>query len=1134
MLRIRLLGELSVEVDGRILERIASGRARALLAWLALHPGLHPRSRVASQFWPEILEESARASLRTTLTTLRHQLGEIAAGCIAADRERVGIEDTPGVWVDTREFARLVALRRGAEALELCRGELLSDLDDDWVLEERDRHRERVGQVLATLGATAEEAGDLHLAVRYSREHVALDPLSEDAARDLIRRLARTGDRAGAVASYRALRAALVRDLGIEPSAETRAIADEIQRDASPSAGAPRAPALPAALTRADAGPLVGRDDALAHLRQAWRQAGAGDAAMVTVAGEAGVGKTRLIAAFAVEAQREGAMTLAGRCFADGVAPYGPFAEALRQRLASAAPSSGWVATELARLLPELAPGHPDAGGDRDPQSARHRLFEAVAVVIAEAARERPLALVIEDLHWADRATLLMLAHVTRTVVWAPLLIVGSIRLGESVDDAALDTVLTDLRHDDRLDEIVLEGLSAGDVAELVSVRLGALTPSLPTELLHQRTGGNPLYVEEMIRHLGDRRPEPAGPRELLDAATWSVPSGVRALIDGRLARLGPPVRTIVGAAATAGEAFALDDVCAAADLSEDAAVEALDAAAAARLIEAEPTPGRFRFTHSLVRDAVLGALTPTRRALMHRRIADGIEARPGHPRLPDLARHLLDAHPLADRARTVTAVLRAAELSIRQLGYEDAAALLSRALDELEPAAAERAALMQALGDARARTGDSDGARQCFEEAARLASELGDAELFARAALGAAGLSIIIAPVREDVRALLAEAADVLEPMSPLRPEVLARLSVELYYEPAPIRGELSDEALIAGRRLGGRPLLRALIARHVALWSPDHPEERLAIADEIVATARANGDREAELEGMNWRVSDLLELGDMDAAHTAIETHARLAEELRLLAYVWYAPMWRAMLATLAERLDDAAILVDEGTRIGRLAHDENAAFLFDMQRLTIRAARGELAAPDWEDIQRLSARPSTPGGAWTAWLVVLLLGDGRTEEAARVLTEAVAGSAALPLDANWLYVVTTLGVGAAFLGDTAAAAQLYPRLLPYAGRIVVTGRGASCFGSAAYSLGMMASALRDDPAAAQHLADAVATDDRIGAAAFAAAARHALASVLERGGDHARAGTLRAESIAAGRRLGMTVPHDILRRF
>jgi DNA-binding SARP family transcriptional activator len=394
MLRIRLLGELSVEVDGRVLEHIASGRARALLAWLALHPGLHPRSRVASQFWPDILEESARASLRTTLTTLRRELGESAAGCIVADRERVGIEDGPGLWVDVREFARLVALHRGAEALELCHGELLSDLDDDWVLEERDRHRQSVGEVLAALGAAAEEAGDLQLATRYSREEVALDPLSEDAARALIRRLARTGDRATAVASYRTLRAALRRDLGIEPSVQTRALVQEIQSEAPSSAGAAPPPALPGALTRADSGPLVGRGDALARLRQAWRQASAGDAGMVTVVGEAGVGKTRLIAAFAVEAQRGGATVLAGRCFEDRVAPYGPFAEALRQRIASSAPASGWVAAELARLLPELAPAHADAEGD--PRSARYRLFEAVALVLAEAARDRPVLLVIE------------------------------------------------------------------------------------------------------------------------------------------------------------------------------------------------------------------------------------------------------------------------------------------------------------------------------------------------------------------------------------------------------------------------------------------------------------------------------------------------------------------------------------------------------------------------------------------------------------------------------------------------------------------------------------------------------------------------------------------------------------------
>src|SRR4051812_14268654 len=221
MVRVRLFGDLSVEINGRALEVIRSGRARALLGWLALHPGLHPRSRVASRFWPDVLEESARANLRTTLTTLRRGLGGQAADCITASRDRVGIEDPPGLWIDAREFDRLVAEGRGEQALELCRGDLLTDLDDDWVLEERQLHRERVAAVLGALGAACEEAGDIRRAVRYAREQLALDPLSEETARVLIVRLVRAGDRAAAIAVYVALRESLRRELGVGPSPET-------------------------------------------------------------------------------------------------------------------------------------------------------------------------------------------------------------------------------------------------------------------------------------------------------------------------------------------------------------------------------------------------------------------------------------------------------------------------------------------------------------------------------------------------------------------------------------------------------------------------------------------------------------------------------------------------------------------------------------------------------------------------------------------------------------------------------------------------------------------------------------------------------------------------------------------------
>jgi hypothetical protein len=371
------------------------------------------------------------------------------------------------------------------------------------------------------------------------------------------------------------------------------------------------------------------------------------------------------------------------------------------------------------------------------------------------------------------------------------------------------------------------------------------------------------------------------------------------------------------------------------------------------------------------------------------------------------------------------------------------------------------------------------------------------------------------------------------LDRCSPLYPTVLARLSIELYYGPAPVRERLSAEALEASRRAGGRSLLKALVARHVALWSPDHVEERMAIADELVATARVAGDREAELEGLNWRVLDLLELGEMPAVRAAIDSHARLAEELRLLSYVWYASMWRATLATMAGRLDEAAVLVEEGARVGRLAQDENAALLFGMQRITLDVARDRLTPADRAAVEE-RARTSAARGAWKAWLVVLSLERGDVDEAARLLAEEIDDLDAIPMDANWLYAMTTLAVGSAFLGDAAAAARLYPRVLPHAKRIVVAGRGASCLGSAAYSLGLLAAVRGDDSAAARHLTDAVATNDRMGAAPFAAVARHELATVLAREGDHERAGTLHAEAIAAGRELGMALPHDILRRF
>jgi DNA-binding SARP family transcriptional activator/RecA/RadA recombinase len=1125
MLRIRLVGELRVDLDGRTLEPIASRRARSLLAWLAYHPGTHPRSRVASVFWPDVLESSARGNLRTTLTTLRRELGEAAAGCILAQRERVGIADGAQVWIDVREAVRLADEGRAGEALALCDGDLLTDLDDDWVLDARHQHGERVGELLVVLGDAAEAGDDLQAAVRFARRRLELDPVSEDAARVLMRRLAQSGDRAAALAAYDVFRSALRRELGLAPSAPTRALVDELREDRAGRAGVDELP-LPGALARGEHAPFVGRREPLAALRAVWRQASAGAATVVMVVGEAGSGKTRLLTELAGEAHASGATVLAGRCREDGVVGFAPFTEALR---AYAAAFSGalpeWVVRELGRLLPEL---DPEAGApEGEPQDARHRLFEAVAAAIGHAARRTPVLLVVEDLHWADPATLQMLEHVVRTVGWAPLLVAGSHRDAGAESAPALHALLGDLRRERDFEPVVLAGLSGNEVGDLTAAWLGTSDspPALAAEV-HRRTDGNPLFVEELVRHLVE-----SGAEQLVEAARTDVPHGVRSVIDRRVAHLPEISAQAVRVAAVAGQDFALADVATACEAADEPIAAGLDAAVGAGLVDETETPGHYRFAHALIREAVLAGLTATRRALLHRRMAEVLEALPDSrraARAPELARHLLDARPLVDPALAARAALRAAEEATRRLAYEDAAELLERAaagdLDERDPLRAE---VLLALGDARLRSGDAPVADRCFAEAAAIARTLGEHDMVARAALGAAGLTVTVRPERPAVRALLEEAVASLDEASALRPRLLARLAIEVYYvPPATLRERLSEEALAAGRRTGGRALLEALGARHVALWSPDHTEERLAIADELVATARATGDREAELQGVNWRVPDLFELGELDAVRDAITHHERLAGELHLPTYAWYAPMWRAALALLEGRPEEARRLSEESERIGRAAHDDNAELLCEVQRTAINAAMErvtdeDIAIRDWH------AEHSPAGSAWRTAVVTAAVQRGELDRAQRLVEREVAGLDSVSLDANWLYAMTGFGILAARLGNVAGAAALYPRLLPYGHRVVTCGRATYCTGSASLALGLLAATLCDRPAAVAHLEEAVRRNDALGAVAYAAAARHALAGLVE---DPA----LRRESEAAAAAIEITLPDGLLWRL
>src|SRR5579884_713462 len=259
MLRVRLLGQFGIELDGIAVEPPSSRRARALLAWVALDRRMHSRSALASRFWPDVLDESARTSLRSALSALRKALGPDSDRYLIAGRDEVGLAGDSLVWTDIGEFELCMAEGRLEEALALSHGELIAGLDDDWVYERRDQHRDRVADLLAQLAVEAEGRGDLQKAVEYTRQQVSLDPLAEEPQRDLMRRLAEGGDRAGAIRAFERLSRRLREELRIAPSQPTRELAEQLRH-------ASEAPASKTVIKGATAAPAPAQAPAVVTL----------------------------------------------------------------------------------------------------------------------------------------------------------------------------------------------------------------------------------------------------------------------------------------------------------------------------------------------------------------------------------------------------------------------------------------------------------------------------------------------------------------------------------------------------------------------------------------------------------------------------------------------------------------------------------------------------------------------------------------------------------------------------------------------------------------------------------------------------------------------------------------------------
>lgn len=1085
-MRVGVLGAVQAWTDGGDPLDLGTRKQRAIVAALALAGGQPlPVDRIVDLLWGDEPPPGVATTLQTYIAGLRKVIEPdraprapaevlVTVGSAYALRLAAGatdVEDFEARLASARALlgelvsapvtalpsasdpARVAEARaRLTEALALWRGTPYDELGE-YAEAERVRLEEERVTALELVAVCDLAAGDAGGAATRLESLTGRYPLRERlwALRALA--LTRSGRQADALAALREVRTLLDEELGIDPSPQLRDLETRIlqQDPALVAAPAPLGVAVPSArprgaAVRADGWPMVGRDGALAELVDLLDAADTGEPQFAAVVGEPGIGKSRLCRELSRAAVERDALVLVGRCSQDdGAPPLWPWASVLD-------PLPG---------APVLLGTSPPAGVSAD--EAGFALRETVRRTLAEAATDRTLLVILDDLHWADSASLYLLAHLAQNADSARLLVLSTWR-SHPEPAGALAVVADTLarRHATRID---LAGLGAGDAARLVEVVTGSAPEPQLVGALCRRTDGNPFFLVEYARLAG------TAPEGL---AAASPPRAVSDVLARRLAALPGPCLDLVRPAAVLGRQFDLAALRALVGLPEEEVLDGLEPAVRAGLVE-EHGIDRFRFSHALVRDAAYESVALSRRARLHARAAEYAEA---SGLVSDAARHWLESGP-AHAARAWRSAVDAAGLARVVFAHEEAAELMLAAVraHEDDPGGSwvDRYDMLMLLLDDRRQAADWTGLTRGMIAALRLAQAHGDVERSALAAeAGYTGalwqprthaehLPVVIDALRSALRDLPPEDGD-------LRCRVMLSLAVELYYTSGPAEREaLSEQALAMARRLGDDGLLlRALFAGTLAVWRPSTAELRLRYLDEAVDLARRSGDEAAIANTLTLQACCRGELGLVRESVEHTDEVLAIGRRRRLRYVVLVMCGYLAPLAAMAGRHDEAAALLGEMSGLLDSASLPQSVEAVGGAGVSVGIWRGDgdLASRQMSALAGSSLIPTGPA------VGVFLARAGRTDEALAWLHEVDLGDPPDDWSAQVLWPI--LAEAAVLLGDHALAARTYEHLAPWAGRMAMAGTG-SAIGPVDAYLAMAAARTGATQVAVQHLDDA-----------------------------------------------------------